>query len=322
LKIFDEIADINALQEIYSSIKDRIIKTPCVYCDYLSTKFDHEIYLKLENLQRTGAFKIRGNSYKISKLSTDKLAAGVITSSSGNHGLGLSLAARLRSVRARIIVPEKTPENKINKIKNYGAEIEIRGKNYDQAVEYARSTASKEDLIYISSFDDADIIKGNSTLGLEMLTQVDKPGAVLVPIGGGGGISGICLAREIVSPGTKVIGVEATGAASMLASLENNSRVRLEEVDTLADGIKVAEPGKLTFEIVKRKMSDLKTVSEEELFATFKILLQEAKIVAELAGCATVAALAKLDLDKIKGPVVALITGGNIDSSLIIKLLG
>jgi len=322
LQLFQEINDIKALLRIYSSIKDQIIKTPCIYCDFLSTKYDHEIYLKLENLQKTGAFKIRGNSYKISKFPADKLAGGVITASSGNHGLGLSLAASLKSVRARIIVPEKTPENKIEKIKKYGAEIEIRGSNYDQAVDYARSTAAEEGLIYIPSFDDPEIIKGNSTLGLEMLTQVDKPGAVLTPIGGGGGISGICLAREIISPETKVIGVEAAGAASMLISTEKGRRIRLKEVNTLADGIKVAEPGELTFEIVKNKVSEIITISEEELFKAFKILLKEAKIVAELAGCASTAALEKIDFKTIEGPIVLLISGGNIDSSLIMEILG
>ncbi|MFW5991916.1 MAG: threonine ammonia-lyase [Halanaerobiaceae bacterium] len=309
------------LEQIHSKIKDKIIQTPCIYSEFLSSRYGHDIYLKLENLQKTGAFKIRGNSYKLSRMENSELKNGVVTASSGNHGLGLSLAASLKGIRAEIFVPQQTPENKIEKIKSYGAEVTIKGENYDRAVEYAKAKARDEDLTYIPSFDDRDIIKGNTTLGYEIFTRVKNPARILVPVGGGGGISGISIARDKMSPQTEIVGVEAVGAASMKGSIERGKRIKLEKVSTLADGIKVAQPGKLTYEIVKRKVAEIKTVSEAEMKKVFRELLLKAGIVVELAATASVAALDKIDFTAIDKPLVCVVTGGNIDKDLILDIL-
>ncbi len=313
--------DIDNLKNIRKKIADRILKTPCIYSESLSNIWNRDIYLKLENLQKTGAFKIRGNSYKLLSLDKNEIKKGVVTASSGNHGLGLSLAGSLAESKVQIYVPEKTPQNKIEKIKSYGAEVSIKGKTYDDAVEFAKEKAENSDMTYIPSFDDFEIILGNSTLGLEIFEEVANPEMVICPIGGGGGASGISIARDIMSPETEIIGVEAAGAASMKESLETGKRTTLSNVTTLADGIKVAQPGKLPFQILKERISGIKTVTEKQMKEACYLLLTEAKITAEMAGAASVAALNEIDLTKINGPIICIITGGNIDRGLIEEIL-
>lgn len=309
------------LVDIRTDIDHLILKTPCIYSESLSLKYGQPIYLKMENLQKTGAFKIRGNSYKIKNMAYDEIKNGVVTASSGNHGQGLALAAEINKVDAKVFVPDKTPEVKIKKIKSYGAEIEIKGRTYDEAVGYAVKFAEENNYTYIPSFDDPDIIKGNTTLGLEIFCDVESPSLVVVPIGGGGGISGISIARNCMSQDTKIYGVEASGASSMKISIANNKLTELENINTLADGIKVAKPGKLTFEIARKNVSKIVTVSEEEMKAAFKEILTGSKVLAELAGTSAVAALDKIDLSKFDGPIVCVITGGNIDENLVRELL-
>ncbi len=309
------------LKNIRNKIDDKILKTPCIYSESLSNIWNRDIYLKLENLQKTGAFKIRGNSYKILSLDKEEIKNGVVTASSGNHGLGLSLAGSLAGSKVQIYVPEKTPQNKIEKIKSYGAEVSIRGKTYDEAVEFAKEKAENSDMTYIPSFDDFEIILGNSTLGLEIFQEVKNPGMIICPIGGGGGASGISIARDIMSPGTELIGVEASGAASMKKSLQKGKPMRLNDISTLADGIKVAQPGKLTFQILKKRISEIKTVTEKQMKEACYLLLTEAKITSELAGASSVAALNEVDLSNINGPIICVITGGNIDRELIEEIL-
>ncbi|WP_089758127.1 threonine ammonia-lyase [Halarsenatibacter silvermanii] len=309
------------LDQIYDKIKSNFFQTPLIYAEFLSKRYERDIYLKLENFQKTGAFKIRGNSYKLAELPSGRLKKGVVTASSGNHGLGLSLAARSKDVPARIFVPHKTPQTKIDKIRSLGAEIRIAGDNYDEAVKIAKNFAAENERVYISSFDDQDIIRGNTTLGYEIFTQLPEPGAVVAPIGGGGGISGISLARNVFSSSTLIYGVEAGGAASMRNSLQKTRIESLAEVDTLADGIKVARPGDLTFEIVRENVEKVFAVSEDEMKESFRELLLEANLTAELAGAVSVAALDKLTLSGGEGPVVCLISGGNIDRELIVDIL-
>jgi len=309
------------LRQIRAGIDDYINWTPCSFCEGLSEEYGVDIYLKLENLQRTGAFKIRGNAHKLSNLDEEKLKEGVITASSGNHGLGLSLSACLRTIPAAVLVPEGTPEIKIKKLNSYGAEVIVEGSTYDEAVGRAKKLAEDRDMMYISSFDDQDIILGNATIGWEIFTTLQEPAMVICPVGGGGGVSGVSLARNILSPGTDVVGVEAEGAASMTSSLARESRVELDNIETLADGIKVASPGRLTFSLVRDNVRDMINVSENDMQESFLKLMNKAKIVAELAGCAPVAALDKIDFSGVSGPVVCLISGGNIDHQLIGKIL-
>ncbi len=309
------------LRRIRADIDDYINWTPCSYCEGLSEEYDQDIYLKLENLQRTGAFKIRGNAHKLSQLEDTKLQEGVITASSGNHGLGLSLSACLRTIPATVLVPRQTPEIKIKKLNSYGAEVIVEGDNYDKAVNKAKDLARDRDMLYISSFDDQDIILGNTTMGWEIFTTLQEPGLVICPVGGGGGMAGISIARNILSPGTEIVGVEAEGSASMTKSLAANKRIELQNISTLADGIKVATPGKLTFPLAQQNTKEMITVNENDMQKSFLKLMNKAKIVAELAGCAPVAALDYIDLSEISGPIVCVISGGNIDHRLIGKIL-
>lgn len=313
--------DLKELQEIRATIAKFINRTPCIFSEELSKRIGKKIYLKMENLQITGAFKARGNAFKLSTLTDEELENGVITASSGNHGLGMSYAARLRSVSARVLVPVETPQIKIEKLKNYGAQVFIQGATYDEAVVMAQEIAKKEGYLYISSFEDEDVIRGNTTIGLEIFEDVPHPGLVIAPIGGGGGISGISLAGNIMSSETKIIGAEAEGAASMFHSLKAGQRQALQEINTLADGIKVAQPGQIAFQLVQKFVAEVKTVSEGELQQTLRELVEKAKIVPELAGCASVAALDKIDVHSFNGPIVCMISGGNIDLQLLNKIL-
>ena len=309
------------LRSIRAEIDDYINWTPCSYCEGLSEEYGVDIYLKLENLQRTGAFKIRGNAYKLTQLDEAELQEGVITASSGNHGLGLSLSACLRTIPVTVLVPEQTPEIKIKKLNSYGAEVIIEGNNYDKAVIRAKELARDRNMKYISSFDDQDIILGNATMGWEIFTTLQEPEMVICPVGGGGGMAGISLARNILSPGSEIAGVEAEGSASMTKSLSTNKRVELKNISTLADGIKVATPGKLTYPLACDNVKEMINVSESDMQKAFLKLMNKAKIVAELAGCASVAALEYMDFDKNSGPIVCVISGGNIDHRLIGQIL-
>jgi threonine dehydratase len=280
-----------------------------------------DVFLKLECLQVTQAFKARGNANKLALMSHEERERGVITASSGNHGLGLSLASRQHGLRAMIVVPEVAPVNKIEKIKENGAEVIIKGKTYDDAVNYAQTVSKEKGLVYISSFDDPDIIAGNGSMGLEILEDVPDVKLIICPIGGGGGISGISLAVKQVNPDIHVVGVEAEKAPSMLRSIEAGEIIELTSANTFADGIAVRKPGKLNFEIVQSWIDKIVTVSEEEMEKAVVILAKEAKIVAEGAGAASVAALMAGVVNSEFDKIVCIISGGNIDLNLFKRLL-
>lgn len=309
------------IQHAAHAISPFIRKTPCLMVPELGHITSVPVYLKLENLQYTGAFKIRGNAYKLSTLSDEELAAGVVTASSGNHGLGLSLSALRRSVSAVVVVPMKTPQNKMEKLKEYRANVLMDGETYHEAVSRAMAIAQDTGARYISSFDDPDIITGNATMGLEIFQAVPNLRLIISPIGGGGGISGIALALKALSPSVRIIGVQAKKAASMVSSLAAGRRRAIQEVDTLADGIAVKEPGRLTFPLVQRLVDDVVVVSDEEMKEAAKVLLQRARVVSELAGSASVAALKKIQGYPSSGSIVCLISGGNIDTQLLTAIL-
>lgn len=312
---------LNQIKEARNRIADSVVKTPCIYSLPLSRKMDKEVYLKLENLQVTQAFKARGNANKLALLDEERRKRGVVTASSGNHGQGLSLAAMRYGVKAVIVVPEVAPANKIHKIKGNSAEVIIKGKTYDDAVEHAHFLSKKEGYIYIPSFDDLEIIAGNGSIGLEILEDVPEAEVIICPIGGGGGISGIALACKQINPDIQIIGVEAEKASAMLNSINAGRITELSSADTFADGIAVRKPGTLNFEMVKEYVSKIVTVSEEEIKSAVYLLAKEAKLITEGAGAASVAGLIfekiETDLDKI----VCVITGGNIDMSLFKDIL-
>jgi len=310
------------IKDARERIRDKVNKTPCIYSLTLSRILQKEIFLKLENLQLTQAFKARGNANKMSLLTQDEKNRGVITASSGNHGQGLSLAALLAGVKATIVLPEVAPKNKIDKIKENKAEVIIKGKTYDDASHYANTLAKEKNYVYIHSFDDLDIIAGNGSIGLEILEDVPQAQMIICPIGGGGGISGISLAVKQLKPDIKMVGVEAERAPSMLKSIEANKIVELNSADTFADGIAVRKPGEINFRIVKKYVDSIVTVSEEEIKFAIFTLAKEAKIIAEGAGAASLAALLfkKVSIGNIS-KIVCVITGGNIDMDIFEDIL-
>ncbi len=313
--------DLNQIKAAAAAIAPLIIRTPCVKSGELSAVYGCPVYLKLENLQVTGAFKIRGNAYKLLKMSDEELQSGVVTASSGNHGLGLSLSALRRRVKAKILVPVRTPVNKVQKLKRYGADVIVEGDTYDEAAARARKISKEEGLAYIPSFDDIDIITGNATMGLEIYEDVPDISLMIAPVGGGGGISGIALALKGLCPSVRIIGVQAEGAASMACSLESGERKALEEVNTIADGIAVGKPGRLTFPLVRELVENVLVVSEEEILNAAALLACSAKVVAEPAGAASAAALRKIKDLPGEGSVVCLVSGGNIDRKLLAEIL-
>lgn len=310
------------IKEAQERIKAMINKTPCIYSLPLSRIIKKEVFLKLENLQITQAFKARGNVNKISLLSKEEKRRGVITASSGNHGQGLSLAALRADMEAVIVLPEVAPKNKIEKIKENKAEVIIKGKTYDDACNFAHSLAKRKGLIYIQSFDDLDIIAGNGSIGLEILEEVPQTQMIICPIGGGGGISGVALATKQIKSDIQIVGVEAERAASMLESIKAGKIVELSSANTFADGIAVRKPGKINFEIVKKYVDNIITISEEEMKSAIFTLTKEAKIVAEGAGASSVAALLskKVPIKNITY-ITCIITGGNIDMALFKSIL-
>ena len=310
------------IKEARERIKGAINKTPCIHSLPLSRITKKEVFLKLENLQVTQAFKARGNANKIVLLSEKEKNRGVITASSGNHGQGLSLAALRAGIKAVIILPEVAPKNKIEKIKENKAEVIIKGKTYDDACSYAHSLSKKIGYTYIQSFDDLDIIAGNGSIGLEILEEVPQTQMIICPIGGGGGISGVALAAKQIKPDIKIIGVEAKKSPSMLESIKAGKIIELSSANTFADGIAVRKPGKINFEIVKKYVDDIITVSEEEMKSAIFTLAREAKIIAEGAGASSVASLLskKVLINDISN-IVCIITGGNIDMTVFNSIL-
>ncbi len=313
---------LSQIKEARERIKGLINKTPCIYSLPLSRICQKNIFLKLENLQVTQAFKARGSANKISLLSQEEKDRGVITASSGNHGQGLALAAFRAGIKAVIVLPEVAPTNKIEKIRENQAQVIIKGMTYDDACQYAHSLAEEKHYIYIPSFDDLDIIAGNGSIGLEILEDVPQTQMIICPIGGGGGISGVALATKQMNLDIQIIGVEAEQAASMLASIKEGEIVELPSADTFADGIAVKKPGKINFEIVKRYVDNIVTVSEEEMKSAIFTLAKEAKIIAEGAGASSVAALLskKVSTTHVSN-IVCVITGGNIDMTLFKAIL-
>lgn len=313
--------DMQKFMEARERIGGYIHKTPCLPFQDLSETMHRSIFMKLENLQATGGFKLRGNLNKLLSLGRENLGSGVVTASSGNHGLGLSFSARLMDIKATVVVPEKTPKNKVEKLNSYGARVILQGAHYDEAVKRAEEIARETGALYVPSFDDPDIIAGNGTIGLEILEKVPDVGLYICPIGGGGGISGSGLALKAVKPDIKIIGVEAEGAASMKASLEAGKPVQLPEVKTRAEGIAVSKPGNLPFQIVRDIVDEIVTVSEEELEEALRYLVSKGRVVPELAGTASIAALMTEKVVPGDKPVVCLVTGGNIDIQLLSSLL-
>ncbi len=296
-----------------------IKKTPLIYSYYYSEETGADVYLKPENLQRTGAFKIRGAYNKIAKLSDDEKKRGLIASSAGNHAQGVALAAKLCGVKATIVMPSRTPLIKVEATRHYGAEVILHGDIYDDAYHEALRLKEEKGYTFIHPFDDMAVVYGQGTIGHEILEELPDLDVVLVPVGGGGLISGIALAIKSVNPKVKVIGVEPEGAAAMKKSIEMGRIVTLDVVDTIAEGVAVKTVGNKTFDIVRDYVDDIVTVSDVDIMEAFLLVTEKEKLVCENAAVLSVAALKKLDVKGKK--VVSLLSGGNIDVVTISELI-
>lgn len=282
---------------------------------------DAQVYLKPENLQHTGAFKLRGAYYKISQLTPEEAQKGVIACSAGNHAQGVALSATANGIKSIICLPAGAPISKVEATKRLGAEVVMVPGVYDDAYAKALELQKKHGYTLIHPFDDPLVIAGQGTIGLEILEEMPDVEAVIVPVGGGGLISGVAFALKTLKPEVKVYGVQAEGAPSMADSLKNNERLHLDSVSTIADGIAVKEPGINTFEMCRKYVDEIVTVSDDEIAAAILKLIEEQKLVAEGAGAVSVAA-AMFDKVPVKGKkVVCLVSGGNIDVTSLNRVI-
>lgn len=282
---------------------------------------NNHLYLKTENLQVTGSFKIRGSYYKISKLTEEEKAHGIIASSAGNHAQGVALSAQHAGIPCTICMPDSAPLSKVEATKNYGADVCLVEGAYDDSYTKAAELCQERGLTFIHPYDDEDVIAGQGTIALEILDQLDDIDAIVVPIGGGGLISGIAFTIKSLNPNIKVYGVQAANAASMYESFKSGEQRTLDAVNTFADGIAVKHPGDNTFDIVSRYVDDIVTVSEDEIAAAILTLMEKQKLVAEGAGAVSVAA-AMFNKLPIEGKnVVCVLSGGNIDVNIIDRVM-
>ena len=296
-----------------------ITKTKLIYSNIFSNETGNDVYIKPENLQRTGAFKIRGAYNKIAKLTEEEKKRGVIAASAGNHAQGVALAAQKLGIKAVIVMPKHTPLIKVEATRRYGAEVILTGEVYDEAYEYAKKLQEKEGYTFVHPFNDEDVIEGQGTIALEVLEELPDADIILIPIGGGGLISGIASAAKLKNPLIKIIGVEPEGAASALEARKSHHVVELDEANTIADGTAVKKIGEITFDYIEKYVDDIVTVSDYELMAAFLVLVEKHKIVAENSGILAVAGLKKLNVKGKK--IISIISGGNIDVLTISSMI-
>ncbi len=316
------IVDNISISDVYRAAKqlDNVAKkTALIHSPYFSSMSGNDVYLKPENLQNTGSFKLRGAYNKISQLSPAEKAAGVITASAGNHAQGVAFAAQQLGVKAVITMPATTPILKVEATRAYGAEVVLFGDTYDDAYNKALELQQQNGYILVHPFDDIEVILGQGTTALEIIDELKDVDAILVPVGGGGFVSGVALATKAVNPNVKVIGIEPEGAACVKHSLAKGKVSTLRQVDTVADGTAVKTPGKLTFEFIKKYVDEIITVSEFDIMSALLSLIEKHKLVGEGSGVLTLAALPQLPFKGKK--VVSIISGGNIDISTISALI-
>ncbi len=310
------------LDNIYRAsnvLREVVRKTDMVYAPKLKPGVD--LYLKTENLQLTGSFKVRGAYYKMSKLTEEEKAHGVVACSAGNHAQGVALAAQKSGIKATICLPDGAPISKIEATKSYGADVCLVEGVYDDAYQKALSLRDERGYTFIHPFNDEDVIAGQGTIALEIEDQLPSLDAVIVPIGGGGLISGVAFAMKAINPSVKVYGVQAAGAPSMFNSVRDGKIEELSGVSTIADGIAVKKPGDLTYEICSKYVDGIVTVTEDEIAAAILALMEQHKLVTEGAGAVAVAAamFGKLDIEGKR--VVCLLSGGNIDVTILSRVI-
>ena len=306
-----EMLTLEAFEEASEIVREVTLETKLIESPYFSEIADNRVFFKPENMQRTGAYKVRGAYYKISTLSDEERDRGLITASAGNHAQGVAYAAQRYGVPATIVMPTTTPLIKVERTKNYGAEVELSGDVYDDAYERAVELAEERGLTFIHPFNDLGVATGQGTIMMEIIQELPLVDYVLVPMGGGGLACGISTLAKLLNPHIKVIGVEPAGAACIKASLEAGHVVKLPEVNTIADGTAVEEPGDLLFPYLQKNLDGVITVEDEEIIVAFLDMVENHKMVVENSGLLTVAALRHLDFSGKK--VVAILSGGNMD---------
>jgi len=309
------------VQAAQGRIRNFIYCSPAPHSDELSSLTGQSVYLKLDNLQRTGAFKERGALNKILTLSDDERQRGVIAASAGNHAQAVAYHATQRGIRSRIVMPLMTPLVKVSSTTNFGAEVVLHGANYDEACSEAMRQSKEDAMTFLHPFDDDDVIAGQGTIGLELLEQIPGLEAVVVPIGGGGLIGGVACAIKESNPGVKVIGVQTERLPSMLRAAEAGEPVTVPAEATIADGIAVRRAGDQTLPLVQRYVDELVTVDEEEIANAILILLEREKLLAEGAGAVALAALLQHKTRLNGQKTAALVCGGNIDVSLLSRII-
>ena len=310
------------LDNVYKAsyvLRDVVRKTDIIYAPKL--KPGSEIYLKTENLQITGSFKVRGAYYKMTKLSEEERKRGVVACSAGNHAQGVALAAQKNGIQAVICLPDGAPISKIEATKSYGARVELVEGVYDDAYKKALDLRDSEGYTFVHPFDDEDVIAGQGTIALEIADQLPELDSVIVPIGGGGLISGIAYAIKSINPNVKVYGVQAAGAPSLFNSLKDGKIEELSSVSTIADGIAVKKPGELTYEIVSKYVDKIVTVSDDEISAAILALMEQHKLVTEGAGAVAVAAAMFGKVETEGKKTVCILSGGNIDVTILSRVI-
>ena len=310
--------DVKKIYEAKERIKNVVVDTPFSYAPHLSNLSGCEVYLKKENLQVTGAFKIRGAYNKIASLSDAQRECGVVAASAGNHAQGIALSASEFNIKAVIVMPESTPLTKINGVKHYGAEVILAGVNYDEAYAYALEYGEKNSLTFVHPFEDEKVIAGQGTVALEILDKCEDLDAVVIPVGGGGLISGMAAAFKSINPKIEVIGVGAAGAPALKNSYDLGHAVDSESVRTIADGIAVRDASKVTLAHMLETVDKFISVDDEEIASGILFLLEKQKLVVEGAGAVGIAALIHGKLKHLQGKKVAVVlSGGNMDVTLL-----
>ncbi len=311
--------DVQQILQARENLKGVLKETNILYSKVFSTESGNEVYIKPENLQTTGSFKIRGAYNKIAHLDHESKEKGLVAASAGNHAQGVAFSARELGVKATIVMPKSTPLIKVEATRSYGAQVILFGDCYDEAYQKAMTLRDENGYIFIHPFDDEAVIAGQGTIGLEILEQMKDVDYILVPVGGGGLISGVALAAKAINPNVRIIGVEPEGAKGMWLSLKENRLMELERVDTIAEGVAVKRPGAIPFEIVKQYVDQIVTVSDVDIMEAFLVLLEKEKLIAENAGVLSLAALKKLNVYNKK--IVCIVSGGNIDVVTISELI-
>ena len=318
----DEVAAQTTIADVYRADKQLagvVKKTRLIHSDFFSELSGNDVYLKPENLQHTGAFKLRGAYNKLSQLTAEEKARGVITASAGNHAQGVAFAAQKLGIKAVICMPATTPILKVEATKAFGVEVVLHGDSFDDAAAHSLELQREHGYVYVHPFNDREVILGQGTTALEIINELKDVDAILVPVGGGGFVSGVALATKMVSPNVQVIGVEPENAACMKAALDADRIVTLAGADTVADGCAVKTAGELTFAFCKRYLDEIITVNEMEIMSALLFLIEKHKLIAEGAGVLSLAALSKLPFKGKK--VAAIVSGGNIDISTLSALI-